>query len=111
MIARISQESTMRNELRHAAVAYLGLATALLATTAAAVDSFRIRQLASSQDGNYQIIELEELSGKDGQDHFAGLTLTVTNRFGIAKTFQFPSDLPSAATANKHVTIGSQGMG
>ena len=71
----------------------------------------RIRQLASSQDGYFQIIELEEVSGKDGQDRFAGLELTVTNRFGISKTFVFPSDLPSAGTANKHVTIGPQAMG
>ena len=105
----------MRNNLCHivsVGSACLGcLATTLPATTRAAVDSFRIRQMASSQDGTSQIIELEEVSGKDGQDRFAGLTLTVTNRFGIAKTFEFPSDLPSAATANKHVAIGPRGVG
>ena len=105
----------MRNNLRHivsVGSACLGcLATALPATTGAAVDSFHIRQMASSQDGNFQIIELEEVSGKDGQDRFAGLKLTVTNRFGIAKTFEFPSNLPSAGTANKHVAIGTQGVG
>jgi len=103
----------MRNHLRHivsVGVACLsGLAGTLPAT--AAVDSFRIRQLASSQDGFTQIIELEEVSGKDGQDRFGGLTLTVTNRYGISKTFVFPSDLPNTRTANKHVTIGPEALG
>src|SRR5262249_35221600 len=42
-----------------------------------AVDAFHIRDLYSSQDGDLQYIELEEVAGKDGQDQFAGLTLTV----------------------------------
>jgi hypothetical protein len=74
-----------------------------------AVDSFRIRDLYSSQDGDFQYIELEEVAGKDGQDQFAGLTLTVTNRAGVVKTFVFPANLPSTGTANKHVLIMSQG--
>lgn len=106
----------MRNYLRHmvsvGAACLCGLAGALPATSAAdSFPSFRIRQLASSQDGYYQIIELEEVGGKDGQDQFAGLALKVTNRFGITKTFVFPSNLPNAVTANKHVTIGPQGLG
>jgi hypothetical protein len=78
---------------------------------AAAVPSFRILQMASMQDGDGQIVELEEVSGLDGQDGFSGLTLTVTNRAGITKTFEFPANLPSAATANKHVMIAAAHYG
>ena len=75
--------------------------------SSAAVDSFRIRQLYSSQDGAYQFIELEEVAGNDDENGFAGLELTVVNRHGDTKTFAFPSDLPGVSTANKHVLIMS----
>lgn len=78
-------------------------------TSAGSVDSFRIRDLYSSQDGDRQYIELEEVAGRDGQDQFGGLTLTVTNRAGVAKTFVFPANLPNANTAGKHVLIMSEG--
>ena len=72
------------------------------------VDSFKVRQLYSNQDGNWQFVELEEISGSDGQDQFQGLTLSVTNRYGVTKTFTFPANLPTAKTAGAHVTIVSQ---
>jgi hypothetical protein len=60
----MGKEKTMRNYFRHACatgVACLcGLAMALPEISEAGVDSFRIRQLASSQDGGSQIIELED---------------------------------------------------
>jgi hypothetical protein len=67
--------------------------------------------MASSQDGFAQIIELGEVGGQNGQHEFASLKLTVTNRAGAAKTFVFPANLPSAATANKHVVIGTGNYG
>src|SRR6266571_8592746 len=100
----------VRNNLRHivsaGAVCLCGLATALPITTLAAGNSFRIYQIASSQDGTAQIVELKEMDGQNGEDQFfSSLELYVTNRYGITKGFYFPSDLPNAATANKHVTI------
>jgi hypothetical protein len=77
---------------------------------AAAVDSFRILQIASSQDGLAQIIELEEVNGQNSQHEFAGLKLTVTNRAGLMKTFEFPADLSSATTAYRHVTIAAANL-
>jgi hypothetical protein len=77
------------------------------ATSSAAIDSFWIRQLYSYADGAYQFIELEEVAGKDDENAFAGLALTVVDRHGDAKTFTFPSDLPDASTANKHVLVVS----
>lgn len=74
------------------------------------VDSFRIRQLFSNQGGDYQFIELEEVAGKSDQDQFAGLTLTVTNRHGLTKSFAFPANLPNAVTAGKRVTIATRGL-
>jgi hypothetical protein len=108
--ARVSQESRMTGcPFGTAAIAVIAMFL-WPAHSAFAVDSFRILQLASSQDGGGQIIELEEVAGKDGQDWFAGLTITVTNRYGVAKTFTFPSDLPVASTANRHVLIGPGGF-
>src|SRR5438128_2503005 len=102
----------MRNNLRHivsvGAVYLCGLATELPASSAGAVDSLRIRQLYSNQSGDSQFIELEEVAGSNGQDQLAGATLKVTNRASVTKIFIFPSNLPNANTANRHVTITSQ---
>jgi hypothetical protein len=93
---------------------WLCCVTAVLISVPAGADdqysSFRIRQIASSQDGTAQLVELEEVGDRDGQDrlHSGGaLALTVINRAGISRTFLFPSDLPSAETARRHVAIAS----
>ena len=75
--------------------------------SAGTVDSFRIRQLYSNQDGDYQFIELEEIGGRNDENQFAELTLSVADSRGVTKTYVFPANLPSAATANKHVLIVS----
>lgn len=106
----------MRNEQRKVITTFArclcGLATAWTATSAAAaaVDSYRIGQLYSNQSGYSQFIELVEVAGQDGQDQLTGLTLKVTNRAGVVKTFVFTHDLPNPNTANRHVTIASQGL-
>lgn len=106
----------MRNEQRKVITTFArclcGLATAWTATSAAAaaVDSYRIGQLYSNQSGYSQFIELVEVAGQDGQDQLTGLTLKVTNRAGAVKTFVFTHDLPNPNTANRHVTIASQGL-
>ena len=101
---------------RQLATLLVGGAALLLATPAAAdvqaggyePASFRIRLLASSQDGNNQIVELEEVAGQDGQHHFEGLTLSVADRFGVTKVFVFPTDLPSARTSHRHVILSQE---
>ena len=102
----------MCNNLRYIVLvgaAYLGCcATAPPAMSAGAVDSFRVRQLYSNQSGYSQFIELEEVAGKNDQDQLAGITLKVTNRAGVTKTFVFPTNLPNSSTANRRVTIASQ---
>ena len=86
--------------MRHDFRALLPATIACLCTLAhvphavAEVNSFRIRLLASNQDGDAQIIELEEVDGKDGQHQLGGLTIAVTNRYGITKKLVLPSDLP-----------------
>src|SRR5437660_3860357 len=84
------------------------LAAVLPPASIAAVDLFRIRQLYSSQDGAYQYIELEETGGKNDEDQFVGLTLTVTSARGVTKTFVFPTNLPNGLTAGKHVLLLSE---
>jgi hypothetical protein len=79
----------------------------LYAPLAPPVNSYRMTALFSDQAGLYQLIQLDELSGLNEQQHLRGLTLTSTSRSGVAKTFVFPDDLPSSATARTHVLIGT----
>jgi hypothetical protein len=68
------------------------------------VPSLRITQIYSTLDGSTQYVELTEFAGRNDQDHVAGLTLTSTTG-GAAKTFVFPDDLPSHATANRSFIV------
>lgn len=72
----------------------------------ASYHTFQINELYSTPDGAIQFIELREASGASGQNFLAGITLTSGSGPG-AKTFIFPSDLPSFATAGKFVLIGT----
>jgi hypothetical protein len=84
---------------------------ALLLTTAAATafQTFKIEEIYSNGDGTVQYVVLHEASGANGQQQLSGHTLVVT--YGaVTKTFVFPSDLPSAATANTRVLIATQGF-
>ncbi len=87
----------------------LVIATGLAAATAhATFHTFRIDQLYSNADGSVQFIVLREASGLNGQNDFAGLSLTAT-KGGVAKSFDFPSALPSN-TAGRRVLIATQGF-
>lgn len=68
--------------------------------------TLRITQIYSTMDGATQFIELTEYAGRDDQDHVAGLTLTSTSATGVTKTYEFPSDLPTAATAHASFIVG-----
>ncbi|MFO1396786.1 MAG: hypothetical protein U1F48_06955 [Burkholderiales bacterium] len=75
---------------------------------AAAPSTFTIAQVFSSADGAIQFVQLRESAGATGQQGLAGRTLTV-RRGAVIRTFTFPADLPSTATANKAVLIASDG--
>ncbi len=70
------------------------------------VPTFQIAQVYSSLDGAQQFVELKEYAGLNGQNHFAGLTLTSTHN-GVAKQFTFPNDLPTEQTANISVVVAA----
>lgn len=66
------------------------LAVTLLSVVSVAVDaappSFQITQLYSNLDGSIQFVRLTETAGLNGQQHFAGLTLTSTHDVGLDVT-------------------------
>jgi len=71
--------------------------------------TFRINEIYSNADGTIQFIELLESQGASFQNLFAGITLT-SGSGANRKTFVFPTNLPSSATAGKSVLIGTQGF-
>jgi len=89
-------------------VTVLGSAEIYVASSPAPEVAFVVTGLFSDQAGLYQLIQLQELNGRDGQDHLAGTAFTVTSRSGVVKQFVFPSDLPSTATARRGILIKTQ---
>lgn len=88
----------------------LALAGPGFSASASGGSSFQVTQLFSDASGDSQFIQLEELAGNDGQDRLDSITITVTNRSGITKTYPFPHALRSPMTAHKHVVIVSSGL-
>lgn len=74
----------------------------------AALAAFEVTQVFSNADGTVQFVQLREVDGQNGQQNLAGRTLTAS-RDGRTKTYTFPSDLPSATTANRAVLVATQG--
>ena len=68
-----------------------------------------INEIFSNADGTIQFIELREAFGAVGENFWAGNTL-VTSNGSSQQTFRFPSNLPSALTANKSVLVATQGF-
>ena len=58
----------------------------------------RIEALYSSADGSVQYVVLREMQGLTAQRLLAGKSLALTHA-GVTKTFTFPFNLPSDATA------------
>ncbi len=75
----------------------------------AAEPTFALDEIYSTADGTVQYAVLRETQGANGQNLLGGQVLTSTIG-GSTKRFTFPNDLPSAATAGKHVLIASQGF-
>ena len=88
-------------------LATCALALASLGASAANL-SYQVVEVFSNADGTVQFVQLREVAGQKGQQALAGKTLTVT-RDGRSKTFTFPTDLPSAETANRSVLVVTPG--
>jgi len=72
----------------------------------ASFHTFQVNELYSNASGSVQFIELLEAFGANGQQLLSGHTLRVTQGSTV-RTFTFPNDLPSGATAGKHVLIAT----
>ncbi len=73
----------------------------------ASFHTFLIHQVFSNTDGSVQYVVLKEASGANGQNFLGGHALQSTSA-GVTKSFSFPGNLPSSATANKFVLVGTQ---
>ncbi|MEO5765947.1 MAG: hypothetical protein ABIR52_11605, partial [Casimicrobiaceae bacterium] len=74
----------------------------------ASFHTFRIDEIYSNADGTIQFVLLHESSGQNGENLLRGQALVATHA-GRSKTFVFPNDLSSSATANRYVLIATQG--
>jgi hypothetical protein len=101
----------MQNQRVSAAIrAGAALSLSLLAAAAgASFHTFVIDELYSSPDGSLQFVELHESVGANGEDLLAGHSLTSTSG-AVTRNYTFPTNLPSALTANKRVLIATQGF-
>ncbi|MDQ2962476.1 MAG: hypothetical protein M3R31_04840 [Pseudomonadota bacterium] len=86
---------------------FAAVACMLIATAASA--AFQIDEIYSNADGSVQYVVLRETAGANGQQAFNGRQLVMAHG-NVVKTFTFAGDLPSSATANRHVLIASAGF-
>jgi len=77
--------------------------------SSAAIDSYWISQLFSNADGSVQYIQLYEREGKNGQDRFAGVTISVSSG-DVVRAFVVPGNLPSSRTAARPVLVGTASL-
>jgi len=87
----------------------LAMAAVLGSGPARAFASFAIESVYSNADGTVQFVVLRERTGQSGQDQWAGRTLAIT-RPGVARSFTFPANLPSPATAGRRVLVATASM-
>lgn len=76
----------------------------------AAFHLFRIDQVYSNANGTVQYVVMREVTGSNGENMWAGNFLSTNSAQGGAMSFQFPSNLPSSATASRSVLIGTTGF-
>jgi hypothetical protein len=89
-----------------AGVLALAIVAGGVSPVSATFHTFQLNELYSNASGSVQFIELLEGFGVDGQKSLTGHTLTVTQG-PITHSYTFPNDLPSDATARKHVLIAT----
>jgi len=99
----------MQTPLRFARVVAALVALAFAPHAVAAFHLFRIEQIFSNADGTVQFVVLHESFGANGENFWAGQSLRATGG-GVTKTFTFPSNLPSSATAGRRVLVATQGF-
>jgi len=75
----------------------------------AAFHLFRIDQVYSNSDGSVQFVVLREMTGTNNENKWNGLPLVATNRFGVPKQLNFPSDI-AAQTASRSVLVATPGF-
>jgi len=75
----------------------------------AAFHLFRIQQLYSNADGTIQFVVLGECCGGNGEHLWAGQQLVASSAAAGTRTFSFPRNLPSSATAARRVLVATQG--
>jgi hypothetical protein len=91
--------------------ALFAVAAAYPIVAAATFHTYRVEQVFSNADGTIQFIVLHESQHSDGEHLFSGHDLTVSTNTGVAPhIFTFPHDLPSSATADTRVLIGTEGF-
>jgi len=108
--------------MKHRLIASIAAILALAAQAAFAnFHLFEIEQLFSNADGSVQFVVMHEFAGMDGENLWAGNTLTSTHA-GVSKTFTFNKNLPGGGstgyygetlpspTANKRVLIATPGF-
>jgi len=81
---------------------------ALAGSASATYHTFEITEIYSNADGTIQFVQLREYAGLNGQELLTGHVLSVT-RGATTKTFVFPNNLPSTATAGRYLLIATQG--
>lgn len=89
------------------------LASALAICTAPAhamFHLFRIDQVYSNADGSVQYVVMREVTGSNFENFWAGNRLETTSLAGMKQQFQFPTNLPSSATASRSVLIATSGF-
>lgn len=70
---------------------------------------FRIEQIYTNADGSIQFVVLKECCNTNGEHEWDSQSLRATSPAGT-KTFTFPNNLPSSATANKRVLVATPGF-
>ncbi len=96
----------MKHRLR-GLVALISLLT--VSAALASFHTFQIEQLYSNADGSLQFIVMHEGGGANGENLWAGISLTSTHA-GVSKSIVFPANLPSSATAGRRVLIATPGF-
>ncbi|MEO7156393.1 MAG: hypothetical protein ABI039_02455, partial [Vicinamibacterales bacterium] len=75
----------------------------------ASFHTFVIDQIYSNADGTVQYVVMRETLGAAGGNLWSGHSFKSTHA-GVTRTLPFAVDLPSGATGNKRVLIGTQGL-
>jgi len=87
----------------------LAFSLCMAVSAQAAFHTWNVNEIYSNADGSVQFIEMREGDGFDGQHFLPGHSISCTSAEGT-RTFTFPSNLPSAATANKFFVIGTSNL-